>query len=288
MLRSDSDTDHEAFRSSLVESILNHPSLGHLSAGEKTSLIAFLTEERPPLPRLIPSDTHTRLRALKKAASDTKRLANSLKLLDAQDIILCDLENPKSQKINDRINGLNETVDEIETRVKNLKEDIIISAKSTQMLRSLYAYPLLTTLENYGVATKIRNDFVSISALEDSNEKNTYLPDVDGNATAAMRCIMLTLHSSKTENIDWSLTVSLIKLGKPLRDQSIVSNKYLAELKALMAPYINELHHNMSLTVDLFENHVEHELSAAQENCFDRIHYLPNFIPASDKRITLH
>lgn len=288
MLRSDSDTDQETFRSLLIESILSHPSLGHLSAGEKASLIAFFIEERTALPCLTPSDTQDRLRALKKAASDTRRLANSLKLIDTQDIILCNLENPKSQKISDRIIDLNKATDEFEARAKHLTEDIAISAKSVQMLRSLYAFPMLTTLENYGIATKVRNDFVSISALADSKAKSKYLPDVKGNATAAMRCIMLALHSSRTENIDWSLTVSIIKLGKPLRDKSIFDNKLFAEIKEIMTPYVNQLNYNMSLTVETFENHAKHELSAAQEEWADRIQQLPNFIPADKSRITLH
>jgi len=288
MLRYDNDVDQDKFRSSLIESILNHPCLEHLSAGEKASLITFFTEKRPALPDPGPSDIQTRLRALKKAASDAKRLANSLNLIDAKDTLLGDLENSKSDNISDKIIYLNETAYELETRAKNLVEDAPTSTRSTQILRSLYAFPLLTTLESYGITTNTRNDFVSISAFEDSKEKGKYLPDIHGNATAAMRCIMLALHSSKTKNIDWSLTVSLIKLAKPLRDQSVASSGILAEIKELMSPYVNELHHNMSLTVDSFENHAEHELSAAQEDWFDRIHHLPNFIPANDKRVTRH
>lgn len=159
MLKYDNDVDQDIFRSSLIESILNHPCLKHLSAGEKASLITFLTENRPALPDPGPSDIKTRLRALKKAVSDAKRLANSLNLIDAKDALLGGLENAQSDNISDKIIYLNETADELKTRAKNLVEDAPTSAKSTKFLRSLYAFPLLTTLESYGITTNTCNQF---------------------------------------------------------------------------------------------------------------------------------
>lgn len=288
MLRRDIDADREKFLYSLVESILNDASLGHLTVDEKASLITFLSEKRFPLPPTGTNNTQTRLRALKKATSDANRLANSLKLIDAQDVLLCDLENTQNNDISNKILNLSKTAEQLETRTKHLVEDAGLSARSTQTLRSLYAFPLVTTLEHYGIATSTRNDFLSISAIEDCKGKNKYLPEVDSNATAAMRCVMLALYTSNTKNIDWSLTVSLINLAKPLRDQSVEKNAICAEIKELMMPYVNQLHYNMSLTVDSFENHVEYKPSATQEDWLNRSQHLPIFIPNNSNHKKIH
>ena len=257
MLRSDNDADQKRFRSLLIESILTHPSLDHLSPDRKASLIGFLTEQENALIVLDKSDTQIRLRALRKAASDATRLAHSLKLLDKHDIEAFNLTNSEKSDLSERTKNLNKMAQELETIAQHRVEDTSNYPRKAKMLRALYAWPLITKLENYGISTTIRNDFVSTSAYIQTSESVQYLPDIQGNATAAMRCIMLALHSSNSKNLDWSLTVSLIKLGKPLVEQTAIQTKALLELKEIMTPYINQLHYAMSLTVDALETHTE-------------------------------
>lgn len=257
MLRSDNDADQEKFRSQLIESILVHPSLDHLSPDRKASLIGFLTEQKNELIVLDKSDTQIRLSALRKAASDAKRLANSLKLLNEHDVDVFNLTNSEKSDLGERTNNLNKMAQELETIAQHRVEDTSNYAKKARMLRALYAWPLITKLDEYGIPKTIRNDFVSTSACILPNESEQYLPDIQGNATAAMRCVMLALHSSNSKNLDWSLTVSLIKLGKPVVEQTAIQTKSLLELKEIMAPYINQLHYAMSLTVDALETHTD-------------------------------
>jgi hypothetical protein len=287
MLRCD-DKGRETFRSLLVESILNHTSLDHLSTAEKTTLIAFFSQKRSPLPIQRPCDVQARLRALKKAASDARRLTNSLRLLNTQDLVLHSHEATDSANISETISSLTKTALELDTRIKQLPEDSPSPTRSNQILRALYAFPLLAALDSYGIPVNTRNDFVSISALTECKTEDTFLPDVDGNATAAMRCVMLSLHSSGTQNIDWSLAASLIKVAKPMRDQSIVNNAKCAEIKNSMTPYVDQLNYAISLTVDSFETHAEHELSAVQEGWLENVGQLPDFTPTNLHKASLH
>ncbi|OSR64357.1 hypothetical protein BV326_05810 [Pseudomonas syringae pv. actinidiae] len=257
MLRSDNDADQKRFRSLLIESILMHPSLDHLSPDRKESLIRFLTEQKDGLIVLDKSDTQIRLRALAKAASDAKRLAHSLTLLNKHDIDVFNLTNSEKSDLSERTTNLKKMAQELETIAQHRVEDTSNYARKTKMLRALYARPLITKLQEYEISTSIRNDFVSTSAYIQPNESVQYLPDIQGNATAAMRCVMLALHSSNSNNLDWSLTVSLIKLGKPLVEQTVIQTKTLLELREIMTPYINQLHYAMSLTVDALETHRE-------------------------------
>ncbi len=257
MLRSDNDADQKRFRSLLIESILMHPSLDHLSPDRKESLIRFLTEQKDGLIVLDKSDTQIRLRALAKAASDAKRLAHSLTLLNKHDIDVFNLTNSEKSDLSERTTNLKKMAQELEIIAQHRVEDTSNYARKTKMLRALYARPLITKLQEYEISTSIRNDFVSTSAYIQPNESVQYLPDIQGNATAAMRCVMLALHSSNSNNLDWSLTVSLIKLGKPLVEQIVIQTKALLELREIMTPYINQLHYAMSLTVDALETHRE-------------------------------
>lgn len=257
MLRSDNDADQKRFRSLLIESILMHPSLDHLSPDRKESLIRFLTEQKDGLIVLDKSDTQIRLRALAKAASDAKRLAHSLTLLNKHDIDVFNLTNSEKSDLSERTTNLKKMAQELEIIAQHRVEDTSNYARKTKMLRALYARPLITKLQEYEISTSIRNDFVSTSAYIQPNESVQYLPDIQGNATAAMRCVMLALHSSNSNNLDWSLTVSLIKLGKPLVEQTVIQTKALLELREIMTPYINQLHYAMSLTVDALETHRE-------------------------------
>ncbi|RMR02377.1 hypothetical protein [Pseudomonas syringae group genomosp. 7] len=257
MLRSDNDTDQKRFRSLLIESILMHPSLDHLSPDRKASLIRFLTEQKDGLIVLDKSDTQIRLRALAKAASDAKRLAHSLTLLNKHDIDVFNLTNSEKSDLSERTTNLKKMAQELEIIAQHRVEDTSNYARKSKMLRALYARPLITKLQEYQISTNIRNDFVSTSAYIQPNESVQYLPDIQGNATAAMRCVMLALHSSNSKNLDWSLTVSLIKLGKPLAEQTAIQTKTLLELREIMTPYINQLHYAMSLTVDTLETHTE-------------------------------
>ncbi|PPS34363.1 hypothetical protein [Pseudomonas amygdali] len=257
MLRSDNDADQKRFRSLLIESILMHPSLDHLSPDRKESLIRFLTEQKGGLIVLDKSDTQIRLRALAKAASDAKRLAHSLTLLNKHDIDVFNLTNSEKSDLSERTTNLKKMAQELEIIAQHRVEDTSNYARKTKMLRALYARPLITKLQEYEISTSIRNDFVSTSAYIQPNESVQYLPDIQGNATAAMRCVMLALHSSNSNNLDWSLTVSLIKLGKPLVEQTAIQTKTLLELREIMTPHINQLHYAMSLTVDALETHRE-------------------------------
>ncbi|MFA0918730.1 hypothetical protein ACDH55_10695 [Pseudomonas tremae] len=257
MLRSDNDADQKRFRSLLIESILMHPSLDHLSPDRKDSLIGFLTEQKDGLIVLDKSDTQIRLRALAKAASDAKRLAHSLTLLNKHDIDVFNLTNSEKSDLSERTTNLKKMAQQLEIIAQHRVEDTSNYARKTKMLRALYARPLITKLQEYEISTNIRNDFVSTSAYIQPNESVQYLPDIQGNATAAMRCVMLALHSSNTKNLDWSLTVSLIKLGKPLVEQTAIQTKTLLELREIMTPYVNQLHYAMSLTVDALETHTE-------------------------------
>jgi hypothetical protein len=271
-----------------VESILTHKSLDHLSTDEKTSLIAFFSQERSPLPIQRPCEVQARLRALKKAASDARRLANSLRLLNKQDVVLLSYEASDSANISAKISYLFQTALELETRITHLPEDSPTPTRSNQILRALYAFPLIAALDSYGIPVKTRNDFISMSATGECKTEDTFLPEVDGKATVAMRCIMLALHSSGTQNIDWSLAASLIKVAKPMRDQSLASNRNCADIINLVAPGVDQVNYAMSLTVDSFETQSEHELSAAQEDWFGDVSLLPNFIGTSLSKETLH
>ncbi|KPX25629.1 hypothetical protein [Pseudomonas ficuserectae] len=257
MLRSDNDADKERFRSLLIESIIMHPSLNHLSPDKKKSLIGFLTEQKDGLIVLDKSDTQIRLRALTKAASDAKRLAHSLTLLNKHDIDVFNLTNSDKSDLSERTTNLKKMAQELETIAQHRVEDTSNYARKARMLRALYAWPLITKLQEYEISTTIRNDFASTSAYVQPNESVQYLPDVQGNATVAMRCIMLALHSSNSKNLDWSLTVSLIKLGKPLVEQTVIQTKALLKVKEIMTPYVNQLHYAMSLTVDALETHTD-------------------------------
>ncbi|KPX11581.1 hypothetical protein ALO71_101850 [Pseudomonas amygdali pv. dendropanacis] len=266
MLRSDNHADQKRFRSLLIESILMHPSLDHLSPDRKASLISFLTEQNNALIVLDKSDTQIRLRALRKAASDAKRLAHSLNLLNEHDIDVFNLTNSEKTDLSERTQKLNKMAQELETIAQHRVEDTSNYAKKAKMLRALHAWPLITKLEEYGISTTIRNDFVSTSTYIQPDESVQYLPDIQGNATAAMRCVMLALHSSNSKNLDWSLTVSLIKLGKPLVEQTVTQTRSLLELKEIMTPYINQLHYAMSLTVDALETHTDDKQYSNRSN----------------------
>ncbi|RMQ23083.1 hypothetical protein ALQ10_03411 [Pseudomonas savastanoi pv. glycinea] len=262
MLRSDNDIDQEQFRSQLIESILVHPSLDHLSPDRKASLIEFLTDQKTALIVTDGSQTQIRLRALRKAAADSKRLAHSLKLLNKFDADIFDLTNSGKSDLSERTKSLEKTAQELETIAQHLVEETSLHARKAKMLRAFYALPLITKIHEYGISTNIRNDFVSKSAYSQPNESTQYLPDIHSNATASMRCVMLALHSSKSKNLDWSLTVSLIKLGKPLVEKTVMQNKIFSEIEEFMTPYVNQLFYAMSLTADSLETHTDEKKSS--------------------------
>lgn len=203
-------------------------------------------------------------------------------------MVLHSYEAPDSANISAKISYLFQIALELETRITHLPEDSPPPSRSNQILRALYAFPLIAALDSYGIPVNTRNDFISMSAMGECKTEDTFLPEVDGKATVAMRCIMLAPYSSGTQNIDWSLAASLIKVAKPIRDQSVASNRNCAEIMNLMAPYVDQVNYAMSLTVDPFETRSEHELSAAQEDWFGDISLLPNFIETSFSKETLH
>lgn len=165
--------------------------------------VRALTHDHKKLLFLLLSDgwsvTHTppdtsRIRALEKAASDTRRLRGALNSLEAKDAASLDSNYQRSIPLSTRLLMLEELEQDAIALAKVIKGE---QKEIARLRRKRTAAHLVETLRRFGISCSTRNDH-----------------DVDDcNTTTAMRCVMFSMLEANDEDLSWSTTTSVIKLG---------------------------------------------------------------------------
>lgn len=254
MLKSDDPHDRSVFRSNLVASIQRADAACALSASNQDRLIQELAElpSRGILRNPTSAPEAARLRALKKAASDARRLKQAIGRLDSLDAASLDQQlHPKAPL---------DAVIELLARVADSSERqaaaVAGAARAAKALaHGMVGFELLKVLEKFGLPCTVRNDFDSRppSAADDRRilrgraRAYEFLPPLDSGASLGMRCALLVLFNEGVRELDWSQARTLISAGRKygLAQQSLIdpsegSNVSLLRLREV-APFLRFL-----------------------------------------------
>jgi hypothetical protein len=140
-----------------------------------------------------PPDT-SRIRVLEKTASDARRLRAALNSLEAKDAASLDSNYQRSIPLSTRLLALEELEHDAAALAKVIKGE---QKEIARLRRKRAAAHLVKTLCGFGISCRTRNDH-----------------DVDDrNVTTAMCCVMFSMLEADAEELSWSTTASVIKLG---------------------------------------------------------------------------
>lgn len=190
--RAKSEGERRGHRFSLIKNILRCDTVRALSSDQKKLLFRFLSSGWSAAADM-PSET-SRIRALEKTASDARRLRASLNRLEAKDAASLDSNYQQSIPLSTRILMLEELEHDANALAKVIKGE---QKEIAQLRRKRAAAHLVSTLCGFGISCRTRNDH-----------------DVDDrNVTTAMRCVMFSMLEVNAEELSWSTTTSIVKLG---------------------------------------------------------------------------
>lgn len=288
MLRVDSEMDCAAFRLALTGRILEHVEIQILSDDQRTALFEALDRPGEKIIEPQSSDIQPRLRSLRKAASDARRFAQSLKLVDELDVENFDHGSDESIKISSQIKALDATADRLEIVINEILEKSKRTPIIVRFFKALHAFPLLNTLALYNIPPSTRNDFTSRGTGVKDVDKNVFLPDLTANTTLAMKCVMLNLFSLNISKLDWSTTITMIEYGKDFSKQVAHNDAIGRQLRELASPLVESLHRAMARTVDSIGFEPDETLVQEQEEEFRLMQLLPDFKSLEQKPRQYH
>lgn len=183
--------ERRRLRFALVKSILRCESVKKLSHDHKKHLFCQL--ENGWCITDTPTDT-SRIRVLKKAASDARRLRAALGGLDAKDASTLDCNYSRTIPLSTRLLALEELAhdaDVLASVINGERADIL------QLRKRKTAKRLAKVLSMHGIPFSTRNDW-------DVDERNV---------TTAMRCVMLSMLEAGVKKLHWGAAAAIVKLG---------------------------------------------------------------------------
>ena len=288
MLRVNSEMDCAAFRLALIGRILEHVEIQILSDDQRTALFEALDKPGETFFGFQSADIQPRLRSLRKAASDARRLAQSLKLVDELDVENFDHGSDESIKISSQIKALDATADRLEIVINEVLEKSKRTPTLVRFFKALHAFPLVNTLALYNIPPSTRNDFTSRGTGVKDVDKNVFLPDLTANTTLAMKCVMLNLFSLNVSKLDWSTTITMIEYGKDFSKQVAHNDAVGRQLRELASPLVESLHRAMARTVESIGFEPDETLVQEQEEEFRLMQLLPDFKSPEQKPRQYH
>ena len=195
----ENERERRRLRFTLLKDILRYESVRALSSDHKKLFFRLLANgwsitDTPP-------DT-SRIRALKKVASDAHRLWSALNGLDPKDKDSLDFNYRQTIPLSTRQVALQELEHDAAALSRIIKGE---QAAIARLQRKKIAARLVNTLRMFEIPCSTRND---------SDVAERYI-------TIAMRCVMFSMLEENAKKLSWGTTASIIKLGvQVLTDQN--------------------------------------------------------------------
>lgn len=187
----ENERERRRLRFTLLKDILRCESVRILSSDHKKLFFRLLANgwsitDTPP-------DT-SRIRALKKVASDAHRLWSALNGLDPKDKDSLDFNYRQTIPLSTRQVALQELEHDAAALSRIIKGE---QAAIARLQRKKIAARLVNTLRMFEIPCSTRND---------SDVAERYI-------TIAMRCVMFSMLERNAKKLSWGTTASIIKLG---------------------------------------------------------------------------
>lgn len=187
----ENERERRRLRFTLLKDILRYESVRILSSDHKKLFFRLLANgwsitDTPP-------DT-SRIRALKKVASDAHRLWSALNGLDPKDKDSLDFNYRQTIPLSTRQVALQELEHDAAALSRIIKGE---QAAIARLQRKKIAARLVNTLRMFEIPCSTRND---------SDVAERYI-------TIAMRCVMFSMLERNAKKLSWGTTASIIKLG---------------------------------------------------------------------------